>query len=130
VPSIEARTEDDHDGKHKESPTEESVASDTEGEADDYEPPDALSDCLDDEVAQKTSHSMLNHQVEPADYTMPSSTLSPEQPQKRVTWDVLSTECKPYEKSAPEWVRRRVDDQAAVATNADAQKHKRRRTEG
>jgi hypothetical protein len=128
MPPIEERSQDG-DRKHKESLTDVSVASDTEEESDSYEPPDVLSDCLDDEVTQWASGSVANHQVKPVNHSVPSGALPLEKPQSHVTWDVQATKCKPYDKSASEWVGFQVDDQA-LGANADSQRKKRQRTQG
>jgi hypothetical protein len=128
MPSINERSQDEA-RKHKNSLTDVMVASDTEEESDSYEPSDVLTDCLDDEVAQRTSGSMIHHQVKSADHTVPADTLGREKPQRHAMWDVQATECKQYDKSASDWVGYRVGDHVAVGTNADGQKKKRQRTE-
>lgn len=129
MPSTEEGTHIDHDGRHKDGHREMSVASDTEEDADDYEPPDVLADYVDDEVAQETFDPVINHQVKPADHSVPSGPRSLEKPRGYVTWDVRSTKCKPYDKPAADRARGWADDQAALGTSNDAQKNKRRRIE-
>jgi hypothetical protein len=138
LPSIEVQHVQEDDGTRRDSATNASSSGDTEEGSEVYEPPDVLSDDVDDEAAQKDFNRGYSYHGNLAVSTMATDVYGLnknagyEHGSGDVNWDAHTSKRKLGEKPKPKpkvnWVYDRVDEQG-TQDDDDARMRKRLKIE-